>query len=194
MIQVELKDSARNSRSYPTTELEALGFPTERMVTAAPDTTPPTLVDFSFAPTTIMTLTGSVIVRASFDVDDDISGIAWIKVGFTSPGASSLWRGCTSPVFSPEGSPEGGGGFGCDIESPQFSEEGTWTVLNVEVRDVAGNSRSYPTSELALLAFPTELEVVSQSDLTAPSLIEFTFSPIGNTSAGMRRMVVSPCP
>ncbi len=179
VLQVELQDVDGNGRFYLSGELSASGFPTELMVTAESDTTPPVLNDFSFAPAALNTLAGPATVTANCDVSDTQSGVAWIKVSFTSPGASSIIRGCTVVVFNPEGfGLQGGVGFNCEIAFPQYSENGIWEVLNVEVRDIAGNSRSYPTLELTGLGFPTELNVTSQSDLSPPVLVDFSFAPL----------------
>jgi hypothetical protein len=178
VLQIELQDGDGNGVFYFSTVLEAAGFPTELTVSQQPDVTPPTLVDFDFSPAAIDTMSGPATVLAMFDVDDDISGIAWIKVGFISPGATSILRGCTSIVFSPGGvGEEGGGSFDCEVSFPQYSEAGIWTVTNVDASDIEGNIRSYSTAELTGLGFPTTLNVVSLSDLVPPAMIDFSFTP-----------------
>ena len=178
VLQIEVQDFDGNSAIYFSGDLQSAGFPTELTVSQQPDVTPPTLIDFNFTPLAIDTMSGPATVLAMFDVTDDITGIAWIKVGFISPGSTSILRGCTSIVFNPGGvGAEGGGSFDCEVSFPQFSEAGTWTVVNVEASDIAGNNRSYSTGELTSLGFPTVLNVASVSDLVPPTLIDFSFAP-----------------
>ncbi len=178
VLQIEVQDAQGNSAFFFSGDLQTAGFPTELTVSQQPDVTPPTLVDFDFTPTAIDILSGPATVLAMFDIIDDITGIAWIKVGFISPGSTSILRGCTSIVFNPGGvGGEGGGSFDCEVSFPQFSEAGTWTVINVDASDIAGNIRSYSTGELTSLGFPTALNVVSASDLVPPTLVDFSFAP-----------------
>lgn len=178
VLQVELQDVEGNGTFYLLNALETAGYPTELTVSQMPDGSPPTLIDFDFTPQGIDTLGGPAVVQTMFEVDDDLSGIAWIKVGFLSPGASSILRGCTAVVYNPGGvGTEAVGSYGCDVSFPQYSESGIWTVVNVDVSDIAGNINSYSTGELAGLGFPATLNVVSLSDLTPPVLVDLSFSP-----------------
>ncbi|HET6279096.1 MAG TPA: hypothetical protein VFG08_09950, partial [Candidatus Polarisedimenticolia bacterium] len=178
VLQVELQDVAGNAALYFSSDLAAAGFPTALTVSQQPDVTPPTLLDFDFSPPVIDTLAGPATVLAMFEVDDDFSGIAWIKTGFISPGSTSILRGCTSVVYNPGGvGAEAAGMFDCQVTFPQFSESGTWTVTNVDASDIAGNIHSYSIADLIGLGFPTTLNVLSLSDLTPPALLDFTFAP-----------------
>jgi hypothetical protein len=176
-LEVELLDAAGNGRFYLATELQGLGFPTEITVATQPDAIPPSLEDFSFFPTSINTVEGPATVRAFFTASDDLSGLAWLKVAFADPGPLSVLRGCSSFVFAPQNGAQGGGTYDCDVEFPQFTEEGVWTVFNVDLSDAAGNTRSYTTAELIGLGVPTALTVTSVSDLNPPTLLGFSFTP-----------------
>jgi hypothetical protein len=180
VLQVESQDVAGNIALYFSSTLADAGFPTALTVSQQPDVTPPTLLDFDFSPAGIDTLAGPATVLAMFEVDDDFSGIAWIKTGFISPGSTSILRGCTSVVYNPGGvgvGAEAAGMFDCQVSFPQFSESGIWTVTNVDASDIAGNIRSYSTADLIGLGFPTALNVVSFSDLTPPAMLDFSFAP-----------------
>ena len=60
---------------------------------------------------------------------------------------------------------------------PQFSEIGTWTVIEVVVRDAVGKFRIYNTTELSQLGFPTELVVVGQAEDVTPPVITVSATP-----------------
>jgi hypothetical protein len=59
----------------------------------------------------------------------------------------------------------------------QFGETGLWTVETLQLGDVIGNQRSYTTTELAQLGFPTELIVQGQADDVTPPTINVLATP-----------------
>jgi hypothetical protein len=174
---VDLLDLAGNRDLRTTMELAASGFPTDLQVVTQPDATPPALAGFNFLPRAIDTSTAAGRITVSFHVTDDRSGIAWAKVTFVGPGATGTIRGCTSLAVLPGQDPALDLVLACDVDFPQFSAEGMWRVFGVDIEDVAGNSRQYATSGLFALGFPTDLNITSTPDTTAPQLIDFSFSP-----------------
>jgi hypothetical protein len=133
------------------------------------DTTPPILIAFSFTPTTINTSSGSTVVTANFSVTDDRAGVLQVGVSFVSPSGTYVYG--NSQSFSP---PVTSGSGVVNVTFPQFSEIGTWTVLNVGVKDNVGNFKEYQTTELAQNNFPTDLEVVGD---TTPPVITVSATP-----------------
>jgi hypothetical protein len=118
------------------------------------DVTPPTLTAFSFTPTTLDTSAGPANVAVSFSATDNLSGIVNVRTDFESPSGTQL-HSATS-TFSP---PTTSGSATVGATFPQFSEAGTWKVLQVVLTDAAQNFRGYRTTELAQLGFPTQLVV-----------------------------------
>jgi hypothetical protein len=133
------------------------------------DTTPPTLTDFSFTPTTIDTSSGDTVVTANFSATDDLSGVVDVGVNFVSPSGAQnhfVITNISPPVTQASGT--------INVTFPQFDEIGTWTVNSVIVIDAVSNFHSYTTTELAQLGFPTNLVVVGQvEDVTPPVVTVF---------------------
>src|SRR5262249_17456446 len=140
-----------------------LGFPTKLVVVGREDVMPPVLTAFSFTPTTINTSSGLAVVTANFSVTDDLAGVLEVGVSFVSPSGAHIYG--NSQIFSPP--PTRGSGV-VNVTFPQVSEIGTWTVLNVGVKDNVGNFTDYQTSKSAQLGFPTKLVVVGREDDVPP--------------------------
>ena len=54
---------------------------------------------------------------------------------------------------------------------PQFAESGTWFVEFVYLADAAGNHKTYYQPELQTFGVPTTVNVVSNTDVTPPSIV-----------------------
>ena len=139
----------------------------------ASDTTPPTLISFTFAPNSVDTTTNSAPVTATAQLSDDLSGVVECLVFFTSPSGKHS-AGTRLSLIS--GTNLNGTWQG-QIIIPAYSEPGTWVVSEVESADNLGNGWLYTTSQVQALGFPTALQVTSQQDITPPTLISFTFTP-----------------
>jgi hypothetical protein len=78
------------------------------------------------------------------------------------------------------------------VDFPPFGESGTWTVDWVAFGDAVGNGCGLTTSDLRDMGFPTELTVLSQPDVVAPSLTKFSFTPTTiDTTSGLSNVTVS---
>jgi hypothetical protein len=151
---VELVDMAGNMRLLSSSEIAALGFPTQLTVASVADVTAPILTAFSFTPTSVVTASAPATVQASFSATDDLSGIQAIAVTWFNPN-QSVWYGNTATFNGPlhtSGT--------VSVTLPQFSQSGTWTP-EVELVDMVGNMRLLSSSEIAALGFPTQLTVAS---------------------------------
>ena len=185
VLQVFVRDNVGNTRYYTRADLTAQGWPTELTVLSAQDTTPPNLTAFDFSPKAIDTSSGPASVTVSFTVTDDISGATTFDVQFGSPLGGQ--RG--APFLFSAGTEVTGSGA---LNFPQFSEAGTWVVLQLFIRDAVGNTRYYSAADLTALGFPTELHVQSAQDITPPILTAFDFSPkIVDASTGPASVIVS---
>lgn len=154
---VDLADAAGNNRRYSAAGLVALGFPADLLVTSQPDTAPPALLDFGFAPAAIDTADADAPVSARFEVRDDLAGVASAEAVFVAPGAPAQTRDCTSATPDSGSSLEGT--YRCTVLFLRHTAEGTWTVARVVLRDATGNNRSYATADLAQAGFPVDLSV-----------------------------------
>ncbi len=177
VLVVELTDAAGNQGLLVTAALAGMGFPTDLEVLCQPDSTPPALAGFSFLPQAIDTTGGAATVQVTFHATDDRSGIAWVKVNFLGPGVPGATHGCTSQPETPGQEAPLDALLTCDVEFPQGSPEGPWSVYGVEMGDAAGNSAQYPASSLESLGFPAVLTVTSQPDTSPPDLTGFSFAP-----------------
>ena len=144
---------------------------------AAEDVTPPELVEFSFSPTSIDIRGGDQGVTVTLRITDDLSGLnSSGGMTFRSPSGGQSASGGFGPFSRISGDAQDGVYEAFPVFR-QFSEAGTWRVTHVFMRDLVGNSISLNEADLIALGFPTELEVVSVQDITAPELVEFSFSP-----------------
>ncbi len=189
---VELIDVASNQALLPTTTLSGMGFPTDLLVLTDPDTTSPVLAGFNFVPRALDTSLGPGSVQATFHVTDERSGVAWAKVTFMGPGPGGVVLGCTALTVSPGEEPALDVALSCNAVFPQFSAQGIWTVFGVEIEDVAGNKHQTSAGELPGLGFPSELNLTSQQDITAPTLVNFSFAPAAiDSEAGAAIVLVN---
>ena len=168
---VQLIDNVGNNRNLSTGDIAALGFPTQLNVASQEDSVAPTLADFSFSPTTIATGSGPATVSVNFTVTDDLSGATLFLVVFRSPSGNITRTGISefAPTLSASGS--------VNVNFPQFIETGLWNITLIQMNDAVGNDRNMSTADIAALGFPTQLNVVSVQDTTAPTLTEFSFAP-----------------
>ena len=151
------------------------------VTSAAPDTTPPVLVDFDFNPKSVNVSSGDAFVTVTLHASDDISGILRVDIVFMNPSGTAP-RECTGSLIS--GTPNDGL-YSCDVRIPQFSEEGTWVASRIELKDNVANYRWVTRPDLDAAGFPTLLSVTSITDLTAPVLLDFDFNPKSvNVSSG----------
>jgi len=142
---------------------------------AQTDTTPPTLIGFSFAPVSIDTTDSAQTVLVTFHATDNLSGVASVRATFSNRDVPSDPLGCESTV--PISGTALDGVYSCAVNFPRFSPAGTWQVFVVELVDVASNQALLQTSALSGAGFPTDLQVWTAPDTTPPALAGFNFVP-----------------
>ena len=140
------------------------------------DTTPPTLLEFSFTPASIDTSSSDQVVTFNLRASDDLSGLSGVYWYIQhSSGKERSGQARASQRISGD---ELDGTYRATVSFPQHSDEGTWHIVNLVAGDNTANHHEYTENELKSLGFPTELEVTgSDSDTTPPTLLEFSFTP-----------------
>ena len=160
-----LVDQVGNTRTLTQSQLEANGFHATIDVTGTSDTTPPTLVDFSFTPTSVDTTSGSQTITVTAHITDDLAGNAGpgyfsspSQVRFVSPsGNQSVWA-MMSGHERISGTPTDGV-YEYTLTLPQFSEQGTWHVAYLMLVDQVGNTRTLTQSQLEANGFHATIDV-----------------------------------
>ncbi|MBC8085994.1 MAG: hypothetical protein H7Z40_01915, partial [Phycisphaerae bacterium] len=139
------------------------------------DVTPPILVNFSFAPTSIDVSSTAQTVAVTMQVTDDLSGVSSVSVNFRSPNGLQTLSGFATRTAGTAFD----GVWVANVVIPPFSEAGNWTVFNVFVQDRVGNSSSANAAVLNSRGFPTLLLVNSISDTQAPAVVGIAVAPVG---------------
>lgn len=172
---LEFRDCAGNRNFLNTAQLAGLGLTTTFDVVSSPDDVqPPDLTDLSYVPIAINTSTGSQAVTVRFTVVDDLAGVAFTPtapnlsffeggVRFRSPSGNQVRAAAFFSTFTLISGTPLNGVWETTIGFPQFSEDGTWNIDFLAIKDGARNFRTYNTAALQALGFPTELEVIRPS-------------------------------
>ena len=141
------------------------------------DTTPPVLASLSFSPAKIDTSNASQQVTLTARMTDNLSGVQRGCFNFRSPSQQQFQGACLlDPQHLTTGS-ETDGIYQAAAFFPQFAEAGTWHLYSAFLVDDAGNPRSFNENDLVAAGFLTTLEVVSQSDVTPPTVEDLDYQP-----------------
>ena len=177
VIQVFLRDQVGNTAVLSQSDLISRGFPTELVVNGGPDLAPPDLAEFSFDPTSIDVSAGAQNLTLTLRITDTLSGFDFGNFLFLSPSGQQVISGGYNAPFRVSGNSLDGV-YQVSASVPQFSEAGTWRLIQVFLRDQVGNTTILSESDVSSRGFPTQLQVISNpQDITAPNLTQFSFSP-----------------
>lgn len=177
VIQVFLRDQVGNSAVLSQPDLINRGFPSELVVNGGPDLAPPDLVEFSFDPTSIDVSAGSQTLTVRLRIADTLSGFDFGNFLFLSPSGQQVLSGGYNASSRVSGD-SFDGVYQVSASVPQFSEAGTWRVIQVFLRDQVGNSTVLSEGDLMSRGFSAQLQVSSNpQDITAPNLTQFSFAP-----------------
>jgi hypothetical protein len=172
IAEVSVLDAVFLFRTLSTTDLQALGFPTDLHVSSNPsDILPPELTDLMYHPMMINTQTGSQQVTIELDLTDNLSGVdfslwpGYSNIGglrFVSPTANQIQQANWPDFNLISGSPFNGT-WQAIINFPQFCEGGKWQISWIYFCDATRNCVRLITADLQATGFPTELIVVGQN-------------------------------
>jgi hypothetical protein len=152
------------------------------------DTTPPQLQNVAFAPSSVDVTAGPQTVTVTLGVSDDLSGVASVGVGFTSPSGRQV-RGASLALVDGN---EQAGTWEAPVQFLQFGESGTWTITQLSFADKVGNFALLDTATLRGLNFPTDVDVISVPDTMPPQLADFRFTPVSiDTSTSAQTVTVT---
>ena len=140
---------------------------------AQQDTTPPEISDFSIFPMEIDVTEGDDTVEVTISVSDDLSGLDYMSIYFTSPSglriANVSFSDWTSGAISYTGT-----GI---LVIQQYWESGEWDLDRIYLSDKMDNSVEYYSNDMENMGFPHSFNVISEEDLLAPELTYFDISP-----------------
>ncbi|MCC3859584.1 hypothetical protein [Pseudemcibacter aquimaris] len=152
---------------YNTEELNNLGINTSlTVINDTPDYDAPELTDLTISHSSIPVGIENVI-NFTAQASDATSEISDIKIWFRNPSETK-----TSYVqITPDHQYIGG------TYLDDWSEVGTYSMLQIQVTDIAGNSTTYYKADLEEMGLPATFEVTdANTDLTAPELHGITIN------------------
>ena len=141
-------------------------------VTRTSDTTGPVLVSARATPITVTATTGDATTTIALHATDNLAGVVFGQVEFTSPDGSGTATGYV------DGAPDSGtaqdGTWNVDVTVPARSQAGTWTLTSADLSDAQGNDTAYDADRLPPAA---SFQVTTTADTVAPTLTAFTVGP-----------------
>ena len=154
------------------------------------DTTAPALAEFDFNPKTVDVSAGPQTVTITLRITDDLSGFDFGNFLMISPSGQQVSSGGYNAQNRVSGNSLDGV-YQASAVIPQFSEAGTWRVIQVFLKDLVGNTVALGELDLISRGFPTELVVNGGPDLAPPDLVEFSFDPSTiEVSAGSQNLTL----
>ncbi len=174
-----LQDRIANETQLSGDSLASLGYPvTVQVSSSTPDTTPPELTALSFAPDSVAVDSSDVPVLFTAHLTDSLSGVARAQFATDAPAQNGLgFVECLEMKLKP-GDDAHDGTWRCAVTFAQGSRPGTWKVVRFTAWDVAGNSKSWMTTDLEAAGFPTEITVTNaDADTVPPVLRSFVVTP-----------------
>ncbi len=166
-------DKANNTKYYYTNQLASAGLPTSLQVTSVQDISAPEVVSLAISPAAIDTTAGSQTVAITARVVDNLAGTRNVQVKLVSPSGGQVRFGSFYRVAGDDRD----GIYQTDVTFAQFSEGGAWRVDFIYTDDKINNNKYLYTSQLVAAGIPTNLQVTSVQDISAPLVRSLTISP-----------------
>lgn len=170
-------------------------------VTSNPDTLAPSLVGFSFAPSTANTASGAVPVTCTMQFTDSPAGVQSATCSFQSPFDifNPFPQTQTCVADTPASGTRQNGMFSCTAVLPRYSTGGVWKA-SVAATDAVGNSAGWDQFTLQMMGLPTDLGVdcgagSSEAVIRFSNQTTLTWLPVaGALSYNVYRGLVSSLP
>ena len=161
LVSVRLIDGAGNERNYNREALVALGYPVEFLDIGTPDTEPPAITDFSFAPSVLRTAAGEKWIDFRVRVGDDVTGISG-RLGDPSRVEVAIEPAFPFTTFSFGGKAPVlvlgsrlDGTWEQQISLNADALPGNYQVEYISARDRAGNQGTLTRTEIEARGWPT---------------------------------------
>jgi hypothetical protein len=171
---------------------------------AVSDITPPRVIAFDLSPSNIDASTNFQTITITARLTDDLSGLTVPEPSVPAPLSAfasfrSPFGGNSAPTLSVNLSFPGMiSGNNLDLVCkgelivPRYSHSGVWTLVSVDVTDLAGNVAHVSAADLKDLGLPFSFTVNGSDDRTPPDLVSLTLDPVTvDTSTGPQTLTVT---
>lgn len=201
LVSVGLFDFANNQLYRTAAQLAAAGISPVLTVESSPtDVTPPTLSAIGFSPTLINTSPGAQTVGITVSVSDDLSGVdlgpttatgSFLYVQLRSPSGNQFTY--VDPFVAPTtlGGTPLNGTWQMSATWPQYSEQGTWKLQLLTLKDRARNQVTYTPAMLEAMGLPDSI-VVMKPSLTSDGTVGSAGGTVTDSTFGSRALVTFP--
>jgi len=176
--KIEADDYAGHHTEMLEADILAADFPMTFQVTGLSDGGGPQITGFSFQPSQVNPAQGGGRTILTAQITDDLSGFVSGTATISSPSGGktiSVYLGSAQRVSGNALS----GVYAYEIQIPEFSEAGVWTLQDLSLTDRLGYSTSYDATTLTAAGMESGFTVISGSvlDETAPVLTSLQIAP-----------------
>ncbi|MCF6280629.1 MAG: Ig-like domain-containing protein [Candidatus Polarisedimenticolaceae bacterium] len=166
--QLTLTDAWGNELTLSTSALTNAGYATQfELINANADDLPPVLVSLDISTPAVDLESVDPKVRLALHSTDNLSGVALATFALRGPSGQFIYG--QLPI-SPANTD-----FTGELQSqtvPSYTEQGTWTLMDLMLQDAAGNTLQLSESALLARGIATEITFTGPTpDLTAPELL-----------------------
>jgi Domain of unknown function (DUF5011) len=176
--KIEADDYAGHHTEMLEEDILAADFPMTFQVTGLSDGGGPQITGFSFQPSQVNPAQGGGRTILTAQITDDLSGFVSGTATISSPSGGktiSVYLGSAQRVSGNALS----GVYAYEIQIPEFSEAGVWTLQDLSLTDRLGYSTSYDATTLTAAGMESGFTVISGSvlDEAAPVLTSLQIAP-----------------
>jgi len=200
---VDFHDCAGNRRFMNEAAINAAGLQISLNVNSpTPDVQGPVLKNLTLIPININTSSGNQTVKVRIEASDNLSGVqfspttpqlSFAEVGIELQSQSGVQRRAAF-AFTPFTLVSGtalDGVWESNLQFPQFSEQGIWTVDYFAIKDRVRNFTNFTAAQLKAAGFASTLEVIKPS-LVTDGTVGTTGGEVSDQTFGDRASVIFP--
>ncbi|MFM7737725.1 MAG: hypothetical protein ACKPBU_17325, partial [Alphaproteobacteria bacterium] len=164
--------------------VSALALFASRDARAISDATAPTLASLSPSPLSVDVTTGPATLSIGYQVADDLSGVKSVEVSVGPASASGTCEGSVAVARTESFTPATSRSGTIDLTIPLHAPSGAWTLCNLTLEDAVGNVATLGAADFDLLGAVHDFAVVSDPDVTPPTLAAFGPLPASVDTTG----------
>jgi len=195
---VTLYDALGNTITLDTNQLEAAGInPVLAVTSSVSDVSPPKLTGLTLSPSVIDTSVEPQLVTFTLSASDNLSGLDFTpqifgpsELSLTSPSGNQRVD-VDSFLTNLVGGTPLAGTWQMTAIWPQFSEEGTWQIALLNIKDAVGNQATFTPAMLQALGLPNAVVVVKPSQ-DVDGTVGSTGGTVEDSSFGSRAEIKFP--